>query len=89
MTLQENLLHKTKYKGSYSQGTMSTNLFINLFQTWKMRLTLLGNCRDDQSKLMSWKQITSMNVINSGFSARNTEFKTSKGSNFNQALTFQ
>lgn len=26
------------------------------FQTWKMRLTLLGNCRDDQSTLMSWKQ---------------------------------
>ena len=25
-------------------------------QTWKMRLTLLGTCRDDQSKLMSWKQ---------------------------------
>ena len=52
-----------------------------------MRLTLLGNCRDGQNNGLKAKPF--INVISSGFSARKMEFKTSKGSNFNQALTLQ
>lgn len=42
MTLQENVLHKTKYKGSYSQGTISTNLFINFFPNLENEVNLIG-----------------------------------------------
>ena len=42
MTLRENMLHKTKYKGSYSQRAMSTNLLINFFPNLENEVNLIG-----------------------------------------------